>query len=62
MDSQNSQYNCKMYRKELSSDKKKNDKDIQSFNFKNWLRSNTEFAELITEFKYMDKSDFPLAR
>lgn len=40
--------------------KKKGTEEIQSFNFKNWLRNNSEFEELVTEFKYMEKSDFPL--
>ncbi len=40
--------------------KKKNNEEIQSFNFKNWLRNNAEFEELVTEFKYMSKEDFPM--
>lgn len=38
----------------------KDGKDTRSFNFKNWLRSNVAFEELITEFKYSDKSEYPL--
>ena len=38
----------------------KEGKEIQSFNFKNWLRSNSEFEELVRELKYMDNTDFPL--
>ena len=51
---------AKCIEKNYNANKKKNDTDLQSFNFKNWLRNNSAFEELITEFKYMDKSDFPL--
>lgn len=33
---------------------------IQSFNFKNWLRSSVDFEVLKDEFKWMDKEIFPL--
>jgi hypothetical protein len=49
----------KCIEKNYQATKKKDKNEIQSFNFKNWLRNNNEFEELKTEFKYMDKTDFP---
>ncbi len=51
---------AKCIERNYQASRKKNDLDVQSFNFKNWLRNNAAFEELVTEFKYMDKSDFPL--
>lgn len=41
-------------------DTNKSSTDISSFNFKNWMRSSSDFEEVVREFKYMDKSDFIL--
>jgi len=35
--------------------------EIQSFDFKNWLRNSSDFEELEIEFEYSSKSDFPLS-
>lgn len=51
---------AKCIERNYQASKKRGDEDAQSFNFKNWLRSNAEFEELITEFKYMEKNDFPI--
>ncbi len=51
---------AKCIEKNYKATRKKDGEEMQSFNFKNWLRNNSAFEELVTEFKYMDKSDFPL--
>ena len=38
----------------------KETEEIQSFDFKNWLRNNSDFEELKIEFEYSSKSDFPI--
>ena len=51
---------AKCIERNYDSSKKTDNQEIQSFNFKNWLRNNSDFQELVREFKYMDQSDFPL--
>jgi hypothetical protein len=34
--------------------------EMKSFNYKNWLGYNSDFEEFVREFKYMEKSDFPI--